>query len=174
MVTQITTVLPSDRVLSRRSVQGACKKMRRCSQSAGGRGICPDSTIRYPAVETPAYPIFMSHYEHWSGRRGTTTFTIEDGSPSRPQYDVIFSHRSIPTIAGSKIMRLTILVLTLMTATPCLAGPTTCSAAIQNCISAATGKVVDAGCKQAGAACMQNGTFVGPVTGKVWKGLIKK
>ena len=60
-------------------------------------------------------------------------------------------------------MRLTILILALMSATPgFFQAPTTCSTAIQNCISAATGKVVDVGCKQAGAACMQNGTFVGP------------
>jgi hypothetical protein len=67
-----------------------------------------------------------------------------------------------------------LLLLGLITATPSWAAPTSCSAAIQNCISAATGKNVNAGCQRAGADCMQSGTFVGPVTGKVWNGLVKK
>ncbi|MGY3529269.1 hypothetical protein ACVISU_002037 [Bradyrhizobium sp. USDA 4452] len=71
-------------------------------------------------------------------------------------------------------MRFTFLALALTTIAPSGAMATTCSAAVQKCISAAGGKNIEAGCKQAGETCMKTGTFVGPVTGKVWNNLLKK
>jgi hypothetical protein len=55
------------------------------------------------------------------------------------------------------------------------ANATTCTEAIGKCRMAGASKAnIDVKCQAAGAACMKSGTFIGPVTGTVWKHLRKE
>lgn len=51
----------------------------------------------------------------------------------------------------------------------------TCSGAIAHCKQDGSRHPdADAKCTAAGNACMKTGTFIGPYTGKVWRGLVKQ
>jgi hypothetical protein len=55
------------------------------------------------------------------------------------------------------------------------ASATTCSQAVARCVSDGSNQPnIASKCQAAGDECKKSGTFLGPVSGKTWKGLKKQ
>jgi hypothetical protein len=68
---------------------------------------------------------------------------------------------------------LSVVVFSLVCLVALPASAETCSQAIAHCKQDGS-RHPDAKCSAAGNVCMQSGKFVGPYTGKVWRGLVKQ
>ncbi|MBB4382973.1 hypothetical protein GGD61_007671 [Bradyrhizobium sp. SBR1B] len=70
---------------------------------------------------------------------------------------------------------LSVLVFSLVCLVAWPASAETCSQAIAHCKQDGSRHPdADAKCSAAGNACMQSGNFIGPYTGKVWRGVAKR
>lgn len=76
-------------------------------------------------------------------------------------------------VAAMRLLSVVVFSLACLFALP--ASAETCSQAIAHCKQEGSRHSdADAKCTAAGNACMKSGTFIGPCTGKPWRGLVQR